>query len=89
MDGGGYGQNIALGVKPEEISIIISDLFYNNEFKLFEPELGKAQPDMSRFKEWGHLTQIVWADTTSVGCATVDCGSIGYFTVCNYKGPGE
>jgi hypothetical protein len=45
------------------------------------------------------MTQIVWKETTSVGCATVDCSASGlantggnvapYFTVCNYYGAGK
>ena len=45
------------------------------------------------------MTQIVWTNTTSVGCATVDCSASGlantggnvspYFTVCNYYPPGN
>ena len=42
----------------------------------------------------GHYTQIVWADTTRIGCATVYCAMIqtlweGYFTVGNYAPPGN
>lgn len=36
----------------------------------------------------GHYTQIVWENTTSVGCAKSTCG--GYVTwVCNYDPPGN
>jgi len=43
-------------------------------------------------------SQIVWKDTTAVGCATYYCGggltnfagtSNPYFTVCNYSPPGN
>jgi hypothetical protein len=82
MDGGGYGQNIAAGVKADNVSAVITELFYNSNFHV-----------------WGHMTQIVWTNTTSVGCATVDCSATGlantggnvspYFTVCNYYPPGN
>jgi len=98
MDGGGYGQNIAAGVEPKDIATIITDLFYNGEVNYYSGMYGQAQPDMTDFEKWGHFSQIVWADTTHVGCATQHCpgglGNVGsdvapYFTVCNYKNPGN
>ena len=56
-------------------------------------------PDMTNFEKWGHFSQIVWAASTSVGCATFDCNAQGlanvasdtpkYFTVCNYYPEGN
>ncbi|AET37312.1 uncharacterized protein Ecym_1054 [Eremothecium cymbalariae DBVPG len=39
----------------------------------------------------GHFTQLVWADTTKVGCAVVTCRSQYYFvyTLCEYSPPGN
>lgn len=96
--GGGYGQNIAAGVEPANVSAIISDLFYNGEEPYFASQYGQDDPDMTEFEKWGHFTQIVWKDTTHVACATQHCpgglantgsGVSPYFTVCNYKGPGN
>ncbi|KAK0961502.1 hypothetical protein LTR91_019864, partial [Friedmanniomyces endolithicus] len=100
VDGGGYGQNIAAGVDAANISAIITDLFYNGEVGWFDNLYGQAQPDMTNFEHWGHFSQIVWGNTTSVGCATQYCngpgglGGVGsdippYFTVCNYDPPGN
>lgn len=97
--GGGYGQNIAAGVAADNITAVISDMFYNGEEPLYAAFYGQ-EPDMSNFEAWGHFTQIVWKDTTEVACATYDCSAEGglqntgggvspYFTVCNYKGPGN
>lgn len=95
--GGGYGQNIAAGVEGENIGYVITGQFYNDEFKLY-PGFG-TDPSKSRFSEWGHLSQILWKDTTHVACVTKDCtaqglggptgGSAPYFTVCNYKSAGN
>jgi len=39
----------------------------------------------------GHYTQVVWADTTKVGCAIADCPSLqfGWGVVCNYAPGGN
>ncbi|KAK5132478.1 hypothetical protein LTR08_009024 [Meristemomyces frigidus] len=99
QDGGGYGQNIAAGVESNNISAIITDLFYNGEVGWYDGLYGATQPNMTDFEHWGHFSQIVWKDTTHVGCATQDCSANGlanvgsdvspYFTVCNYKNPGN
>ena len=101
-DGGGYGQNIAAGSPGREIASVITDLFYNSEMSNFDGLYGQATPgnmnDETAFHGWGHFTQIVWINTNSVGCATVDCSASGlantansvppYFTVCNYRPAG-
>jgi len=99
VNGGGYGQNIAAGVRPDNISAIITDLFYNGEVGWYNNLYGQAQPDMTNFEHWGHFSQIVWKGTGSVGCATQDCSAQGlqgvsgdvapFFTVCNYASPGN
>jgi len=37
----------------------------------------------------GHYTQMIWAKTTHVGCATVKCKDGAYIVVCNYNPPGN
>lgn len=49
----------------------------------------------------GHFTQLVWRDTTDVGCAAVDCGyvgeneggrperALGWYVVCEYSPGGN
>lgn len=98
MDGGGYGQNIAAGVESNNVSAVITDLFYNGEVSYYDGMYGMADPDMTNFSIWGHFSQIVWKETTKIGCATQHCpnglGNTGstvspYFTVCNYSPPGN
>lgn len=79
MDGGGYGQNIAAGAPPENISSILTEHFYNNEMGFFQPFYGQASPPMDEatFDSFGHFSQMVWKDTKKVGCATVNCEGKG------------
>ena len=75
--GGGYGQNIANGVAPGNISSILTNGLYNDEFEKYGGQWGNDNPDMSQFEGWGHLSQMIWKDTTSVGCYTSSCAPAG------------
>jgi hypothetical protein len=97
VNGGGYGQNIAAGVEANNVSAVITELFYNGEVGYFNNLYGQANPDMTNFEKWGHFSQLVWKGTTKVGCATQYCSgglaNVGqyvspHFTVCNYGSPG-
>lgn len=108
IGGGGYGQNIgALGstdptftsrVPEREAAYTINFGWYNNEFQYYLPSYyGQPTPDLTNFDEYGHLTQVVWKGTTTVGCGTSYCpaGSIfaapfpAWYTVCNYGPAGN
>ncbi|KAK1573999.1 SCP-like extracellular protein [Colletotrichum navitas] len=100
--GGGYGQNLAMwGATGSEnlgeakaAQRAITDQWYNGEINLY-PGYGLPNLDMSNFLSWGHFSQLVWVDSTTVGCAVNYCAagtlsSIGsWFTVCNYKSQGN
>jgi len=95
---GVYGQNIAAGLTADEVTDVITNLWYNNEVNAYSPYYGQANPG-GNFNDYGHFTQIVWQGTTVVGCATQDCSANGlanvgsnvppYFTVCNYYEAGN
>jgi len=96
--GGGYGQNIAAGVKADNISSVITELLYNAEEPYFDGLYGEANPSFDNFVHWGHFSQIVWKASTKVGCAVQYCpnglANTGsdvppYFTVCNYEEAGN
>ncbi|KAF2801373.1 PR-1-like protein [Mytilinidion resinicola] len=105
VDGGGYGQNIAAGTEAARVDWIITEGFYNGEVNAYpEASYGADNPDMTHFKSWGHYSQVVWKSTTHAVCYTKDCTGSGkgpkglegvtadctpFFTVCNYKGPGN
>lgn len=98
-----YGQNIAAGCHADNVSTILTDMFYNGEMPNYAPYYGADNPalDEDHFGKYGHFTQLVWKGTTHVGCATVDCTGKNwageqdvsnvapYFTVCNYGPAGN
>ncbi|KAI3326877.1 PR-1-like protein [Xylariaceae sp. AK1471] len=98
---GHYGQNIALwGVSSGAaelgftgaIKAAITNMWYDGEFGSFLPSYyGQPTPDMGNFEAWGHMSQVVWAASTSVGCSSVFCpkGTAyddldSWYSVCNY-----
>ncbi|KUL86855.1 hypothetical protein ZTR_05317 [Talaromyces verruculosus] len=93
----GYGQNIAYGIDSDKVDEIITNMMYNDEMMYYQGLYGQANPDMTNFEKWGHFSQIVWVDTTTVGCATVTCSPLAEsgssmslpFTVCNYYPAGN
>src|SRR5437016_3470378 len=89
---------MACGNTGADIGKIISDQFYNGEIGEFGNQYGQANPDMSNFEKWGHFSQVVWKETTKIGCATQHCpggvSGVGgdvppYLTFCNYGCPGK
>nr|POE72873.1 putative pathogenesis-related protein [Quercus suber] len=83
--GGGYGQNIAAGVKANNISSVITELFYNGEMPYYSTLYGQAQPSYDNFAHWGHFSQLVWKDTKTIGCAVQYCPG-GLKNTGNYGG---
>lgn len=50
-------------------------MFYNSEINNYPLPYGQEAP--AGFESWGHFSQMVWSDTTSVGCYTYDCSPAG------------
>jgi uncharacterized protein YkwD len=100
---GGYGQNLASWGSTGDIddkqiaagSSAVTEQWYNGEFHLWNFYGMDDPPADSDFHGWGHFTQVLWKDTTKLGCATVSCpaGTVltypSWYTVCNYGGPGN
>jgi hypothetical protein len=77
----------------------ITESWYKGELGPMRPYFGQANIPDEVFHDVGHLTQMVWKGTTSVGCVSIDCGSrmlvggkpstMNKFTVCNYAPAGN
>ncbi|KAH9888727.1 scp-like extracellular protein [Xylariomycetidae sp. FL2044] len=103
---GGYGQNLAMWAVSDgaadlgeagAIKMATTDMWYDGEFAAFKPEFyGQADPDMSNFESWGHLSQLLWKSTETLGCATQFCakGTMfdtmdAWYMVCDYGPQGN
>lgn len=72
--GGFYGENLALGCS--EVTGCVN--LWGNEREQYD----YADPGFS--EETGHFTQLVWKNTTAVGCGRRLCGTRGWYLVCEY-----
>lgn len=100
---GGYGQNLASwgatsdidGLKNKAAAGGITNQWYNNEMANWAFYGQENPPADMNIDLYGHFTQVVWKDSTKVGCATVKCpaGTVlsfpSWYTVCNYNPQGN
>jgi len=76
---GQVGENLYSGTDVLHGIQLFADERYDYEFGM--------QISQNNFTPIGHYTQIVWSDTTAVGCAVGDCGT--WRTVCWYGPAGN
>jgi hypothetical protein len=72
--GGPYGENLAIGYP----NVTASVEAWGNERDEYDFE------HQGFDRETGHFTQLVWQNTTDVGCGRRLCGEKGWYLVCEY-----
>ncbi|KAF2168993.1 hypothetical protein M409DRAFT_65319 [Zasmidium cellare ATCC 36951] len=83
--GGPYGENLAANFESPTLAI---DAWANEESEY-------SYDDRKFTEKTGHFTQLVWQNTTSVGCGLVQCdndaenGVKGAYLVCEYSPRGN
>ncbi|XP_076928936.1 pathogenesis-related leaf protein 4-like [Bidens hawaiensis] len=76
-----YGENLAIGGSGKDAVTM-----WVNE----KPDYDYASNTCAPSKCCGHYTQVVWRNSTQLGCARVKCANnIAYFVICNYWPPGN
>ncbi|KAF3497406.1 hypothetical protein DY000_02058393 [Brassica cretica] len=81
---GPYGENIFWAGQNNWRTINIVKV-WADENKFYDVKANTCEPGQM----CGHYTQIVWRDSTKVGCARVDCSNGGLYAICVYNPPGN
>ncbi|KAK6495857.1 hypothetical protein TWF481_002902 [Arthrobotrys musiformis] len=76
--GGPYGENIAFGY--DSVHAAITAWYEEKD------QYDAAAPGFQGSA--GHFTQVVWRNTSELGCFNRQCGS-GQYLMCEYKAPGN
>ena len=79
--GGQYGENLAAGSTGSLDGKAVTDMWYDEIKQYTFPNGGFSM-------QTGHFTQVVWRETTQMGCATTTCRGMDTW-VCEYDPPGN
>lgn len=80
ISGSGAGENLAAGSSIDRMLDLWKD-----EKDNYNPSTGQCRSG----KTCGHYTQMVWSDTTEIGCGVASHRRYGNVMVCNYSPPGN
>lgn len=76
-----FGENLAAGSTGILDGKAVTDMWYD-EVKLYK------FPNGGFSMETGHFTQVVWRQTTQIGCGVTSCNGMDIW-VCEYDPPGN
>ncbi|TKW30336.1 hypothetical protein SEVIR_2G029500v4 [Setaria viridis] len=86
--GGPYGENLFWGSAGADWSAADAVGSWVSEKQWYDH--GSNSCSAPEGQSCGHYTQVVWRDSTAVGCARVVCDNDGgVFITCNYNPPGN
>lgn len=83
--GPGYGENLFWG-SHLDITAEWAVGYWISEREFYNYAANRCEPE---FEECGHYTQIVWRNSSQVGCAAVPCHDASVLMVCEYFPPGN
>ena len=83
--GGARTVEVTTHVQALDAQTVVQD--WADEAPWYDPATGRCTAPAG--ESCGHYTQIVWAETTQVGCGMSVCADKGQVWVCNYRPPGN
>lgn len=79
-----YGENLAAGTNSEPAELV--QLWYDEiEYYDYDNVTGIEHDG----HDVGHFTQLVWADSTELGCAVQKCSNEAVYLICEYNPAGN
>jgi len=86
-DGRPYGENIFWGTDVTLTGVDAVNAWVSEKRYYDHATNTCSAPDG---ESCGHYTQVVWSDSTTIGCAVILCdGSAGAIVICSYDPPGN
>ena len=83
-----YGENLASSSKAQGLGETGTTMWIAEKSSYTPGTPIPTNENDTSWKAWGHYTQVVWRDTSEVGCAYASCSARAVF-VCHYNPTGN